>query len=174
MRAETTCDSKQSQAPVRDRTTGSIHRAIWYLAPAMVLETAILNVADLLDVYWVSRLGAAALAAFTMSITIRWFVNSVAMGLGIGGLAVVARRTGARDQEAANQATGQTILLGFLLSAVLTVIGLALARPLLQLLGADAEVMSLGLPYLRITFLGSFTWVLLYVINPLFRGVGER
>jgi putative MATE family efflux protein len=139
----------------------------------MALEVAILSVSDLFDTFWVSRLGSAALAAVTFGIAVRWFVNSLPMGLGTGGMAVVARRVGARDREAADQAVGQTILLGLLLSSLLTLTGLVVARPLLQLMGAEAEVMPLGLTYLRITFLGSFTWVLVYVINPIIRGAGE-
>ena len=175
MAVETTCSSPgpRPKVPARDLTTGSIHRAIWYLAPAMALEVAILSISDLFDTYWVSRLGSAALAAVTFGIAIRWFVNSLPMGLGTGGMAVVARRVGARDRESADHAAGQTILLGLILSSLLTVAGLVVARPLLQLMGADAEVLPLGLTYLRITFLGSFTWVLVYVINPMIRGAGE-
>lgn len=175
MTVETTCSAPRPhrEIPDRDLTSGSIHRAIWYLAPAMVLETGILNVAEFFDIYWVSRLGSAALAAVTMGIAIRWFAQSTSMGLGIGGLAVVARRVGSRDQEAADHATGQTILLGILISILLAVLGLVLARPLLQLLGADAEVQAMGMTYLRITFLGTFTWVLVYVINPMLRGAGD-
>ena len=157
----------------RDLTVGSIHRAIWFLAPAMMLETSILNVADLMDAFWVSRLGSAALAAVTLGVAIRWFANSVAMGLGTAGLAVVARRVGARDQEAADHATAQTILLGLMLSVLLAAAGLVMARPLLELMGADAEVLPLGLTYLRISFLASSTWVLVYVINPMIRGAGD-
>ncbi len=175
MDVETTCSSPRSheKVPARDLTTGSIHRAIWFLAPAMVLETAILSVSDLLDVYWVSRLGSVALAAVTLSMAARWFINSLSMGLGIGGMAVVARRIGAHDWEAADHATGQTILLGLTISLLLAAVGLAVSRPLLQLMGADAEVLPLGLTYLRITFLGSFTWVLVNVINGMIRGAGE-
>jgi putative MATE family efflux protein len=161
------------QIPARDLSSGSIHRAIWFLAPAMVLETGILNISDLLDAYWVSQLGSAALAAVTLGIAVRWFVNSLAMGLGIGGMAVVARRVGAQDREAADHATGQTILLGLIISVLLAAGGLAVARPLLQLMGADAEVLPLGLTYLRITFLGAFTWVLVYVTNAMIRGASE-
>jgi putative MATE family efflux protein len=139
----------------------------------MALEIAILSVSDLFDTYWVSRLGSAALAAVTFGIAVRWFVNSLPIGLGVGGMAVVARRVGARDREAADHAAGQTILLGLILSLLLTVAGLTVARPLLQLMGADAEVLPLGLTFLRITFLGSFAWVLVYVINPMIRGAGE-
>jgi len=139
----------------------------------MALEVAILSISDLFDTYWVSRLGSAALAAVTFGIAVRWFVNSLPMGLGTGGMAVVTRRIGARDREAADHAGGQTILLGLILSLLLTVAGLAVAHPLLRLIGADAEVLPLGMTYLRITFLGSFTWVLVYVINPIIRGAGE-
>ena len=176
MAVETDCNPPPSaghKAPTRDLTTGSIHRAILFLAPAMVLEVAIISISELFDTFWVSRLGSAALAAVTFGIAVRWFVNSLPMGLGTGGMAMVARRVGARDREAADHAAGQTILLGLILSLLLTVVGLALARPLLQLMGAEAEVMPLGVTYLRITFLGSFAWVLVWVINPMIRGAGE-
>lgn len=157
----------------RDLTRGSLHRAIWYLAPPMMLETGILNVSQVLDTYWVAQLGSAALAAVTISITIRWVLNSLANGLGIGGMAVVARRIGGNDPAAAAHATWQTILLGLMVSVGLTTLGLALARPLLTLLGADAEVLPLGMSYLRISFIGLPTLLLTFAINSLLRGAGE-
>lgn len=157
----------------QDLTTGSIHKAIWYLAPPMMLETGILNVSQILDTYWVGKLGSAALAAVTISITIRWVLNSLANGLGIGGMAVVSRRIGARDQAAAEHATWQTILLGLIVSAVLAVVGVIAAKPLLVLLGADAEVLPLGLTYLRVSFGGLFALILVFAINSMLRGAGE-
>jgi putative MATE family efflux protein len=139
----------------------------------MTLETGILNVSQILDTYWVGQLGSAALAAVTISISIRWMINSFSNGLGIGGMAVVARRIGERDREAAEHATWQTILLGLIAAVVLGVAGLIVAGPLLTLLGADQEVLPLGVSYLRVTFAGLFTLVLLFVINSLLRGAGE-
>lgn len=165
--------TRASEAAGQDLTSGSLHRAIWYLAPAMTLETGILNVAQVLDTYWIGRLGSAALAAVTISITMRWVLNSLANGLGIGGLAVVARRIGAKDQAAAEHATWQTILLGLVVSLVLSAVGLVVSRPLLILLGADAEVLPLGLSYLRIAFGGAFTLILVFIINAMLRGAGE-
>ena len=139
----------------------------------MMLETGIQNIAQVFDTYWVGRLGSAALAAVTISITIRWVINSMANGLGIGGLAVVARRIGERDKAAAEHAAWQTILLALFVSLVLGAVGNAAARPLLRLLGANDQVMPLGLTYLRIAFGGLFTMVLVFVINALLRGAGE-
>jgi len=157
----------------RDLTSGSLHRAIWYLAPAMTLETGIMNVAQVLDTYWVGQLGSAALAAVTISITMRWVLNSLANGLGIGGMAVVARRIGEKDQAAAAHATWQTILLGVFVSLFLGGLGQVAARPLLTLLGADAEVLPLGLGYLRVAFGGIFTLILVFAVNAMLRGAGE-
>jgi putative MATE family efflux protein len=170
---ESTEAAQDLQTKSRDLTKGSLHRAIWYLAPAMILETGILNVSQVLDTYWVGKLGSAALAAVTISITIRWVLNSLANELGIGGMAVVARRIGAQDRVAAEHATWQTILLGLIVSLSLGAVGLLLAEPLLNLLGADAEVLPLGLSYLRIAFGGAFALILVFMINALLRGAGE-
>ncbi|RLD06438.1 MAG: hypothetical protein DRI56_08080 [Chloroflexota bacterium] len=164
---------EKSKSSTRDLTSGNLHRNIWYLAAPMMLETGIQNVSQLLDTYWVGQLGSAALAAVTISITIRWVLNSISNGLGVGGMAVVARRIGEKDKKSAAHALWQTILLGIGLSLVLTTLGLSLARPLLIFLGADAEVLPLGLSYLRITLCGTFTMVLVFVINSMLRGAGE-
>jgi putative MATE family efflux protein len=109
----------------------------------------------------------------TISITIRWVLNSLANGLGIGGMAVVARRIGAKDQAAAEHAAWQTILLGLTVSLLMGGVGILIAKPLLILLGADAEVLPLGLTYLRVSFGGIFTLILVFAINAMLRGAGE-
>jgi putative MATE family efflux protein len=157
----------------RDLTTGSIHRNIWTLAVPMILEMGTLSVTQIVDTYWVGKLGSAALAAVTISMTLRWVMNSLANGLGIGGMAVVARRTGARDRAQADHATWQTVLLAAFVSLVLGAVGILLAEPALRLLGADTEVLAMGVSFLRIVFGGLFTLVLVFVINSLLRGAGE-
>jgi len=157
----------------RDLTTGNIHRNIWILAVPMILEMATMSVAQIWDTYWVGKLGSAALAAVTISMTLRWVLNSMANGLGIGGMAVVARRIGARNKAEADHAAWQAILLAIFVSIVLSVLGILVAEPVLRILGANAEVMALGVPFLRILFGGLFTLVLTFVINSLLRGAGE-
>ena len=164
---------KTSKLPGRDLTSGSLQRNIWYLALPMILETGVQNVSQVLDTYWVGQLGSAALAAVTVSIAIRWVLNSLANGLGIGGMAVVARRIGEREREAAAHALWQTILLSISISLVLAVAGFILAHPLLLFLGADAEVLPLALAYLRVTLSGLFALILVFVINSMLRGAGE-
>ena len=157
----------------RDLTSGNLHRSIWVLAIPMILEMGVINISQILDGLWVGGLGSAALAAVTISMSIRWMINSLANGLGIGGMAVVARRIGEGDRAAAEHAAWQTILLGIIVSIVLGGVGILTARPLLLLLGADAEVLPMGMTYLRITLGGLFTVILIFVINSMLRGAGE-
>ena len=164
-----------AEPPARrqDFTTGSIHRSIWKLALPMTVEMAMVSLTFIWDTFWVGRLGSAALAALTISTTFRWVISSMSNGLGVGGLAVVARRIGEGNREAANHATAQAVLLGLIASVILGAAGLLLAEPMLRLMGADAEVLPLGLSFLRITFGGLFTLVMLFMINALLRGAGE-
>jgi putative MATE family efflux protein len=163
----------QGLAGKRDLTTGNIHRDIWTLAVPMILEMATLSVTQIVDTYWVGKLGSAALAAVTIGMNLRWVMNSLANGLGIGGMAVVARRIGAHDRAQAVHATWQAVLLAAFVSLVLGAVGILLAEPTLRILGADAEVLAMGVSFLRIVFGGLFTLVLVFVINSLLRGAGE-
>jgi putative MATE family efflux protein len=159
--------------PRRDLTSGGLHGSIWHLAVPMILEMVVLNIAMALDTYWVGQLGEAAVAAVTISMTIRWVMNSLANGLGIGGMATVARRIGEQNNKAAAHAATQTILLSAVVSLVLALIGILVARPMLVLLGAEPDVLPLATAYLRVTMGGLFTMILIFVINAMFRGAGE-
>jgi putative MATE family efflux protein len=157
----------------RDLTIGGLHSSIWHLAIPMTLEMIVLNVAMTLDTYWVGQLGEAAVAAVTVSMTLRWVMNSLANGLGIGGMATVARRIGEQNRAAAAQAATQTILLAVVVSLTLAAVGNLLAQPMLVLLGAEPDVLPLAIAYLRVTMSGLFTMVLIFVINAMLRGAGE-
>ncbi len=139
----------------------------------MIMEAGIQNISQILDTYWVGKLGSSALAAVTISVTILWVLNSLANGLGIGGMAVIARRIGEKNRKAADHALGQTILLGIGVSFLITLIGIPLAHPMLTRLGADEQVLPLGLAFLHITLWGLFTIVLVFTINAMLRGAGE-
>lgn len=161
------------EKPEQDYTKGSLNRNIWLLAVPMALEMSMISIFQIIDIFWVGKLGPAAVAAVTISGTLRWGINSLAMGLGIGGMAVVARRMGEKDRPAANHATLQTIIISILVSLTLSLVGFLLAKPMLLLLGAGPEVLPLGLAFLHITFAGLLAIILVPTINSVFRGAGN-
>src|ERR1044071_9064549 len=103
----------------RDYTEGSVSRSIMLLAIPMVLEMIMESIFAVCDVFFVSKLGASAVA--TVGLTESWLtlIYAIAMGLAISASAVVARRTGEKDREGAAKSAGQAILLGLGLSIVL-------------------------------------------------------
>jgi putative MATE family efflux protein len=157
----------------RDYTEGNLHVNIWLLAWPMVTDMLSTSVYQIVDAYWLGKLGAAALAAATIATVIRWVLNSLAMGLGVGGLAVVARRIGEGDEKAASHTAWQILVMAVGISGIIGGAGFLLAQPILQWLGVEPEVVTLGVPFLRISFAGIGAITVLQCCNALMRGAGE-
>ncbi len=152
---------------------GARFAALWAAALPLTAETAFIRLLQVADLFWLGRIGPAAMAAVAVGISLRWGFSSLAMGLGVGGMATVARRAAEHDEKGASLAAWQTITLCLVVTAVLVGAGLALAGPLLGLVGVGDEVRPLGLSYLRISLVGLIPMLLVYSINALWRGVGQ-
>jgi putative MATE family efflux protein len=100
-------------------------------------------------------------------------VYAVAFGLAIGATATVARRVGEKDTEGAAKTATHVIYLGIIISVVMGIAGVVLAPTLLQLLGADAEVIAMGVPFMRIMLGGNAVVTFLFLLNAIFRGAGD-
>jgi putative MATE family efflux protein len=157
----------------RDYTAGSVSRAIFVLAVPMVLEMIMESVFAVCDVFFVSRLGASAVA--TVGLTESWLtlVYALAIGMAIAASATVARRIGERDRDGAARSAGQAILLGATVSLALGVLGALFAPDVLRVMGASDDVMAIGGPYARIMLGGNVTITMLFLINAIFRGAGD-
>jgi len=156
-----------------DFTEGGLSRAIVLLAVPMVLEMVMESVFAICDVFFVSRLGANAVATVGLTESLLTLVFSLAIGLSMGTTALVARRTGEKDSEGAGVAGAQAILIGLLASLVLGGIGIVTGPAALSLLGASGDVLDIGSGYARILLGGCGTVMLLFIINAIFRGAGD-
>jgi MATE family, multidrug efflux pump len=157
----------------RDYTQGPIGRAILVLAVPMVLEMVMESVFAVCDVFFVSRLGAEAVATVGLTESMLTIIYSLAMGLAIGATAMVARRIGERDTEGASIAAVQSIILAVVVAIVLGVGGVILAPRLLQLMGGSPALLAMGSTYARIMLGGNATILLLFLVNAIFRGAGD-
>src|SRR3954471_519141 len=84
-----------------DYTQGSIPEAVILLAVPMILELGLESVFAVVDMFFVSGLGANAIATVGLTEAVVTLVYSVAMGLSAGAAAIVSRRTGEKNPEAA-------------------------------------------------------------------------
>src|SRR4030081_2063989 len=96
----------------QDFTTGSLNRAILLLAIPMVLEMVLESLFAVVDVFWVGRLGADAVATVGLTESMLTLVFAVAMGLSMSTTAMVARRIGEKDSAGAAVVGAQAIITG--------------------------------------------------------------
>jgi putative MATE family efflux protein len=156
-----------------DYTTAPINRAVVMLAIPMVMEMIMESIFAVVDVFWVAHLGANAVATVGLTESMLTIVYTVAMGTGIGAMALVARRVGEKNMDDAARTAVQSIALGVFLSAIIGVIGGTQAARLLRLMGASPEVVDTGWKFTTVMLGGNATVFLLFLINAVFRGAGD-
>jgi putative MATE family efflux protein len=157
----------------QDFTRGSINRAIALLAIPMVLEMGMESVFAVVDAFFVAKLGADAVATVGLTEAVLTLVFAIAIGLSMGATALVARRVGEGDREAAAVTAVQVYALGLAVSLTVAVVGFLAAPDILRLMGASPSVVAGGADYTRILLAGSPTVLLLFLGNAVFRGAGD-
>jgi putative MATE family efflux protein len=156
-----------------DYTTAPVGRAVIMLAIPMVMEMAMESIFAIVDVFWVAHLGADAVATVGLTESLLTLIYTAAMGLSIGATALVARRTGAHDDEGAARAAGQSILLATAAATLIAVTAAPFAGSLLRLMGASDAVVETGSGFTRVMLGGNITVLLLFMLNAVFRGSGD-
>ncbi|HEX2919798.1 MAG TPA: MATE family efflux transporter [Bacteroidales bacterium] len=156
-----------------DYTKISLNKAIILLTIPMILELVMESTFALVDIFFVSKLGASAVAAVGLTETFLFLLYAIAMGLSMGVTAVVARRIGEKDREMAARSAVQALILAILCSVPFAFAGLLWSRELLGLMGADQWVLEEGHKYTQWMLGLNMVIVLLFVINAIFRGAGD-
>jgi putative MATE family efflux protein len=156
-----------------DYTKGRINRALGLLAIPMMLEMSMESIFAVVDIAFVSRLGTDAIAAVGITEALITVLYAVAVGLGMGVTAMVARRIGAKDREAAARVTGQAIWVGAGLSLLIGLPGSFYAADMLRLMGASTGVVETGTGFAAVLLGGSASIIYLFVLNAAFRGAGD-
>lgn len=157
----------------QDLTAIPIRRAVVLLAVPTVLEMSMESLFAVVDIFFVSKLGPAAVAAVGLTESMLSLAYAIAMGLGAGATAIIARRTGEKDADGAASAAVQVILVAVGIAAVLGIAGVILAPRLLGAMGATSDVVATGAPYTAVMLGGSVTIFLLFVVNAVFRSAGD-
>ncbi|GJE47672.1 Multidrug export protein MepA [Methylobacterium tardum] len=154
--------------------TGSILRHVIVMAATGSVGLMAIFVVDLLSLFYVSRLGDPNLtAAVGFAGIVQFFATAVNIGLMIAAGALVGKAVGARDPVAARRFATSALALGSLVSALIAVLIAALADPLLALIGASGEALSVARLFLHITLPSNVLLAAGMLFTGLLRAVGE-
>ncbi|MDD5190666.1 MAG: MATE family efflux transporter [Dehalococcoidales bacterium] len=139
----------------------------------VVISSSLTMLGPTIDMIWVGKLGPDALAAVSLSGMVIMVVNALMMGLFTSLRAMVARYVGAGDHKSAIHAFQQAFVIGIVFSIFMAAIGLFLSHQILNLFGAQPEVLALAIGYNRIQFVGMVTMTMRMISETTMQSSGD-
>lgn len=154
-------------------TKGSIDRAIVLLSIPMILEMAMESLFAVVDIFFVAKTGPEAIATVGITESVLTLVYAIAIGLSAAATAMVARRIGEGDRDAAARAGAQVILIAVFISVLIAIPGYFFAEDILRVMAHDQSVSSTGHQFTRLLLTCNLPILLLWMLNGIFRGAGD-
>ena len=143
------------------------------LSTPIILANLFQTAYQLIDTFWVGRLGTNAIAAVTLSFPILFFIMSLGGGISIAGSILVAQYKGKKDPKMINHISTQTIIIVLIISLILSIIGYIFSPQLIKIIGGGPGVFSNAVSYLQISFAGMIFLFIYFSFQSLMRGVSE-
>lgn len=138
-----------------------------------VLESFFVNLAGVVDTIMVGSLGSYAIAAVGLTTQPKFLGLAVFISLNVAVSAIVARRKGAGDRESANRVVRMLLLFTLILTALISVVFVIFAGPIVSLVGSQPDTHEYAVEYLRIIMGGSVFSTVSLVLNAAQRGAGN-
>jgi len=157
----------------RDLTSGSISKNILATTLPLWIGSIVYSAFWGIDIYWISRLGSEAIAAVAIGgggLMLFW---TILIGVSNASIAMVGNLAGGKDIRGANRLAKEILTITFLLCLALAIIGYLATPGLLALLGAETEVLTPAISYLRILMVGGILSFPISAINAMLRGSGD-
>lgn len=154
--------------------SGNMFKLMLELSIPGIIGMFVISLYSFVDAIFVGRyVSSLALGAISVAYTFTLINNGIAVLVGIGSASVLSRAVGRSDQETVDSIMGNVLLLTLLFSLGTMTIGLIFAPQLLSLIGAEGEMLRLGVSYLRIVYIGSLFVNFGQAANMVMRGEGR-
>lgn len=166
-------EKTQNHKKLPNFTEGSIIKSLIALSIPIVGANLLQTAYQLIDTFWVGRLGAEAVAAVSLSFPFLFLLISLASGLAIAGSIIVAQYKGKGSLHKVNHISAQTLLMMLFVSLLSSIIGYSLSEPMIKLMNTAPGVTASAISYLQISFAGLVFLFGFFVYQSLMRGVGD-
>lgn len=157
----------------QDFTEGRLGKAILLLSIPAVLEMVMESIFVIVDIYFVSKLGADAVATVGLTESMLTIIYAISLGLATATTSMVSRRIGEKRPDKASETAFQAILTGTIVSIIIAIPGFFFSGDLLRLMGASKVIVEEMSEYTRIMITGNFVIMMLFIINAIFRSAGD-
>lgn len=140
-------------------------------ATVSMLVNALYNVVD--TIFIGRGIGYLAIGGLTIAFPIQMLIMAASLMFGVGAASVVSRSLGAKDQERAERAAGNSFLGVTILGALIWLLGSVLIVPILRIFGATPELLPYAQEYLQVILIGSLYFPFVVASNNLIRAEGK-
>ncbi|NLA07154.1 MAG: MATE family efflux transporter [Firmicutes bacterium] len=168
----------QDQTETRERllrpdSTPALRKRVLELAGPSLVEMALVTFVNMADMIMVGRLGPAAIAAVGLTNQPVFFAMAAFIALNVGTTAVIARAIGAGDDDVASDAMRQSLILVVIMGLAVSVLGFVFAGHVLEFMGAEPDVLPMGVSYMKIIASGGVFMVVSMSLTAALRGAGD-
>lgn len=154
-------------------TEGDINKTLKDLTIPMIFGVLSMVAFNLSDTYFVAKLGTKEMAALSFTFPVVLVLNSLNLGLGIGVSSVISKAVGEKDKEKVIRLATDSLSLSFIISVIISVIGLITIKPVFTLLGAKSDIMSTIVDYMKIWYIGAPMVIIPMIGNNAIRSLGD-
>ncbi len=149
------------------------YKSMWKMAMPIIAGMMVQTLFNVVDIMFIGWLGADEVTAVAFVSPLFFIIIGLGVGIGTGTTATIAQYIGQKDKENAEKTASQTILIGFLSTIFLTVLGVIYGEGLLSILGAEGEILSIAYSYLRILTFGLGLVIFSMFFRAILAGEGE-
>ncbi len=154
-------------------TEGPLLRSLITISLPMIAANLLQSVLEVVDLYFVGRLGPDTIAGVAMSTTIIFLLATFVIGLVTATTAFISRHYGAREHDQLGHIVKHSLYIGMGFSLTLSIFGILFSKDLLLALGANNVVATEGATYLTVLLMGIFTMIELWVVISSFQSCGN-
>ena len=153
--------------------TDSVTSLLFRMTFPMIFGMLGLVAFNMVDTYYVSKLGLVPMAAMTLTFPVIMVVGALAQGIGVGAAALISKAVGQNEHEKVVRYTTESLILGLFLVFIFVVVGMFTIEPLFRLLGADEATLPYVVDYMKIWYGGVMFLIIPMIGNSGIRAIGD-
>jgi putative MATE family efflux protein len=159
--------------PKLNLTKDPIGKLIKKIAIPASVGTFFQTMFNVVDTFFAGKISPEALSALAKSFPIYFIIIAASVGVTVGGTSLIANSIGKNNKKRTLDYFSQTIIYGFLVSILITIIGLVFSPLLFSLISSDEHFVLLGLKYTNVIFSGSIIFITVVALNSLLHAEGD-